>query len=131
MLDTNICIDMLRSPSSRAFKHILKLEVGDVGISTITLAELEYGVNKSSDPAKNTALLIEACSVFEIADFDNEAAACYGLVRSSLELKGMSIGPLDTLIGAHALSLGVTLVTSNMREFKRIKGLELENWLRN
>ncbi len=130
MLDTNICIDMLRRPSSPAFKHVKELKVGDIGISSITLAELEYGVNKSSNPSKNAAMLIEACSTFEIADFDNNAAACYGLVRSSLESNGTPIGPLDTLIAAHAMSLGVILVTNNMREFKRIKGLKLENWIR-
>lgn len=131
MLDTNICIDMLRRPSSPAFKHIKKLSVGDVGISSITLAELEYGVNKSSDPARNAAMLIEACSTFEIADFDNDAAACYGLIRSGLESKGTPIGPLDTLIAAHAMSLDVILITNNMREFKRIKALKLENWIEN
>ncbi len=130
MLDTNICIDMLRRSSSPVFKHLCNLQIGDVGISTITVAELEYGVNKSADPIKNAALLVEACSPFEIADFDNHAAACYGQVRCDLEAKGKPIGPLDTLIAAHALSLGVTLVTNNMREFKRIKGLRLENWMR-
>ena len=131
MLDTNICIDMLRRRNSPAFKHILSLEVGDIGISSITLAELEFGVNKSSNPAKNAALLIEACSTFEIADFDNKAAERYGFVRCQLESKGKPIGPLDTLIAAHAMSLNITLVTDNMREFKRIKNLKLENWIRN
>lgn len=129
MLDTNICIEMLRRPGSRAFRHLSELEVDDVGISSITLAELEYGVNKSSDPIRNAMLLSEAFSKIEIAHFDNQAAACYGQVRCDLELKGKPIGPLDTLIAAHALSLDVTLVTNNMREFKRIKGLKLENWI--
>lgn len=130
MLDTNILIEMLRRSTSPAFKHVRKRRIGDIGISAITLSELEYGVNKSADPARNAALLIEACSPFEIADFDNHAAACYGLVRADLEAKGKPIGPLDMLIAAHAKSLDVTLVTNNMREFKRIKDLKLENWIR-
>ena len=130
MLDTNICIDMLRRHNSPAFDHLRQLKVGDVGISSITLAELEYGVNKSSDPVRNAMLLSEACGTLEIANFDNHAAACYGQVRCELEAKGKPIGPLDTLIAAHAFSLDVTLVTNNMREFKRINGLKLENWIR-
>ena len=130
MLDTNICIDMLRRPESHVFEHLRELKIGDVGISSVTLAELEFGVNKSSNPVRNAMLLSEAYSTLEIANFDNHAAACYGQVRCELETKGKPIGPLDTLIAAHALSLDVTLVTNNMREFKRIKGLKLENWIR-
>ena len=130
MLDTNICIDMIRRSASRVFGHIQQVQPGDIAISTITLAELECGVHKSSNPAKNAKLLIEVCSVLEILPFDNNAAATYGTVRSQLESKGIPIGPLDGLIAAHALSLGITLVTNNMREFKRIKGLSLENWIR-
>ena len=130
MLDTNICIDMMRRPSSRIFGHIQQVQPGDIAISTITLAELECGVHKSSNPAKNAKLLIEVCSVLDILPFDNNAAAAYGMVRSQLESKGISIGPLDNLIAAHALSLDITLVTNNMKEFKRIKGLSLENWIR-
>jgi tRNA(fMet)-specific endonuclease VapC len=130
MLDTNICIDMIRRPASRVFGHIQQAQPGDIAISTITLAELECGVHKSSNPAKNAKLLIEVCSVLDILPFDNNAATAYGIVRSQLESKGMSIGPLDNLIAAHALSLDITLVTHNMKEFKRIKGLSLENWIR-
>ena len=130
MLDTNICIDMIRRPASRVFDHIQQVQPGDIAISTITLAELQCGVHKSSNPSKNAKLLIEVCSVLDILPFDNNAAAAYGMVRSQLESKGIPIGPLDGLIAAHALSLGITLVTNNMREFKRIKGLNLENWIR-
>ncbi len=130
MLDTNICIDLLRHRDSPALEYIQKLHVGDVGISCITLAELECGVQKSSNPARNARLLIEACSIFEIADFDNHAAQAYGEVRAQLESKGTPIGPLDTLIAAHALSLNVTLVTDNTREFQRVDDLALENWIR-
>ena len=130
LLDTNIFIDMLRRPKSAAFKHLLPLEPDAVAISTVTLAELEYGVHKSSNPSGNAQLLIEACTPLTILSFDNAAASAYGWVRARLEAKGTPIGPMDTLIAAHALSLDATLVTNNMREFKRVKGLRLENWLR-
>ena len=130
MLDTNICIDMIRRPASRVFGRIQQVQPGDIAISTITLAELECGVHKSSNPARNARLLIEVCSVLEILPFDDNAAAAYGIVRSQLESKGIPIGPLDALIAAHAFSLNITLVTNNMGEFKRIKGLKLENWIR-
>jgi tRNA(fMet)-specific endonuclease VapC len=130
LLDTNICIDILRRPNSLALKHLVRLAPGDVAISTISLAELEYGVHKSSNPTRNAQLLIEACTPLTIVPFDNAAAGVYGLVRARLETKGTPIGPMDTLIAAHALSLKATLVTNNLREFKRIKGLLLENWLR-
>lgn len=130
LLDTNILIDLLRRPKSPAFKHLVRLSPDEVAISTITLAELEYGVHKSSDPSRNAQLLVEACAPLMIVAFDNGAAAAYGWVRTGLEAQGKPIGPMDTLIAAHALSLNATLVTNNMREFKRIKGLRLENWLR-
>ncbi|AQQ71618.1 tRNA(fMet)-specific endonuclease VapC [Limihaloglobus sulfuriphilus] len=129
MLDTNICIDMIRKPQSRALAHIQQYRPGDIAISAITLAELEFGVQKSSDPARNTLLLIKACSVLEILPFDNDAAAAYGIVRCQLESKGTPIGPFDTLIAAHAMSQELTLVTNNMKEFNRIKDLKVENWI--
>ena len=130
LLDTNIFIDILRRPDSAALKHLVRLSPDDVAISTITLAELEYGVCKSANPARNAQLLIKACTPIAILPFDNAAAGLYGIVRAQLEAKGSPIGPLDTLIAAHALSLKAVLVTNNMREFKRVKGLQLENWLR-
>lgn len=130
LLDTNILIDILRRRDSLAIKHLVRITPDKVAISTITLAELEYGIHKSANPARNAQLLIEACTPLTIVPFDNEAAAAYGLVRAQLEAKGTPVGPMDTLIAAHALSLKATLVTNNLREFKRIKGLLVENWLR-
>ena len=130
MLDTNICIDILRRPQGHAIQHLQQHQPGDVAISAITLAELEYGVHKSNSPAHNAQLLIEFCAPLIILPFDNEACAVYGIIRAELERKGRPIGPLDTLIAAHALSAATILVTNNMREFKRIKGLQLENWTR-
>jgi tRNA(fMet)-specific endonuclease VapC len=129
LLDTNIVIDMLRNPESRALNHLEGLSIGDVGISTITLAELEYGVHRSNRPAHNAALLLQACSSLEICEFDSFASERYGRVRVQLESTGQPIGPLDTLIAAHALALGVDLVTHNTREFQRVDGLVLADWL--
>ena len=130
LLDTNILIDILRRPNSPALRHLIRLEPQEVAISTISLAELEYGVHKSSDPARNAQRLIEACTPLTVLPFDNEAAEMYGKVRAQLETKGTPIGPMDTLIAAHALALNATLVTNNAREFKRVKNLRVENWLR-
>jgi tRNA(fMet)-specific endonuclease VapC len=102
---------------------------GDVGLSAVTLAELRYGVAKSAQRERNSQALDEFLLPLEIADFDEAAAGAYGEVRTTLEKAGTPIGPLDTQIGAHALSLGAALVTHNAREFRRIPGLAVEDWL--
>ena len=130
MLDTNICIDIIRRQNDRLISKLSSSSVAHICISTIVLAELEFGASKSNNPTKNAGAIIKFCAPFDILPFDNDAAAVYGFVRSQLESKGTPIGPMDTLIAAHALSLDVILVTNNMREFKRIKELKLENWTR-
>lgn len=94
----------------------------------MTVAELRYGAEKSGRPSQNLKALSQFLLPLEIADFGVDAAAKYGRVRATLERQGVPIGPLDTLIAAHALSLGVTLVTNNTREFERVPNLALENW---
>ena len=94
----------------------------------ITVAELRYGVAKSAWPEQNREKFESFIERFEIVDFSEEAAAAYGRIRASLESAGTPIGPLDTLIAAHALSLVCTLVTNNAREFQRVPGLNIENW---
>jgi tRNA(fMet)-specific endonuclease VapC len=111
----------------RARLHRQKL--GTVAISSITLAELQYGVARSSDPDRNAGLLTEFMAPLVVVPFEDKAAAVYGRRRVGLERAGRPIGPLDTMIAAHALSLGVTLVTSNEREFRRVPGLVVENWV--
>ena len=93
----------------------------------ITVAELEFGARKSSQPQKNLSALQQFLMPFNLFDFDYAASVEYGIVRSELELKGTPIGPLDTLIAAHAKSLTYTLVTNNEKEFSRISGLQVEN----
>jgi tRNA(fMet)-specific endonuclease VapC len=129
MLDTNICIALIKRKPPKALRRFDRLSAGDVGISTITLAELRHGVAKSQNAERNMQALVEFLLPLEVADFDETAASAYGTVRVELENAGQPIGPLDTQIGAHALSLNAVLVTSNTAEFRRIKGLTIENWL--
>ncbi|MDH4270921.1 MAG: type II toxin-antitoxin system VapC family toxin [Candidatus Aminicenantes bacterium] len=129
MLDTNICIALIKRKPSKALKRLGQLSAGDIGISTITLAELRYGIAKSRFARRNQEALEEFLLPLEIVDFDENAATAYGPVRAVLESAGRPIGPLDTRIGAHALSLDVVLVTDNTTEFRRIKGLQVDNWL--
>lgn len=129
MLDTNICVELIRGRATRVFERLRQHGVDDVSISGITLAELQYGVAKSARPARNALLLVAFCAPLAIVPFDNVAAETYGDVRAELERAGTPIGPLDTLIAAHAKALGMTLVTDNEREFKRVIGLRVENWM--
>ena len=105
-------------------------EVGEVGVSSVTAAELHYGAERSSRPEQNLGALGAFLLPLEVLAFGPEAAATYGGLRAALEKAGTPIGPLDTLIAAHAASLGVTLVTNNTREFSRVPGLEIEDWTR-
>ncbi len=127
LLDTDICIYVINERPRRVLDRFSRHSVGDLGVSGITVAELAFGVEKSGS-ARNRAALDAFLLPLEIAAYDLAAALCYGGIRSALERKGTPVGPLDTLIAAHALSLGVTLVTNNQREFKRIHGLRVENW---
>ncbi|NMC74204.1 MAG: type II toxin-antitoxin system VapC family toxin [Geobacteraceae bacterium] len=128
MLDTNICIYIIKRKPESVLKHFLDYRVGDVGISSITLAELRYGVAKSKYKEKNAKALEEFTIPLEIVSFDEAAALAYGEIRSALEAAGSPIGAMDMLIAAHAISLGVQLVTNNTREFSRIPGLNLLDW---
>lgn len=128
MLDTNACIALIKRKPAAALRRFAGCLPGEVGISSITLAELRYGVAKSAALEKNRQAFEGFLLPMEIADFDAAAAEAYGRVRSGLEKAGTPIGPLDTQIGAHALSLGAVLVTNNTREFRRIRGLAVEDW---
>jgi tRNA(fMet)-specific endonuclease VapC len=129
MLDTNICIGLIRQKSGPLIRRLTECEPGDVGVSSITAAELVYGVRKSARVEQNMFALEQFLLPLEIADFDQRAAITYGAVRAALERQGNAIGSVDMLIGAHALSLDVTLVTNNTDEFQRIPDLELEDWM--
>jgi tRNA(fMet)-specific endonuclease VapC len=130
LLDTNICIQIIRRKPSELLARLTALPIGDVGLSTITAAELHVGVQKSRDPARNAEALTMFLLPLEIADFGYAAAEAYGRIRATLEAAGTPIGPLDTLIAGHAVSLNTTLVTDNVAEFSRVPDLRIENWLR-
>ncbi len=128
LLDTSICIELIRGRAPAVVGRLRSRKIGTIGISAVTLAELRYGVAKSSDPARNTVALAHFCAPLEICAFDHGAAATYGDVRADVERAGTPIGPLDTLIAAHAVALEATVVTNNEREFRRVPGLRVENW---
>lgn len=129
LLDTDICIELLRNRASHVVRKLRKFDTHEIAISAITLAELQYGVAKSAAQAKHQMLLIQFCTPLAILPFDGIAAEIYGILRNDLEHEGQPIGPLDTLIAAHALALDAPLVTNNEREFRRVKNLKIENWL--
>ncbi|MDA8164802.1 MAG: type II toxin-antitoxin system VapC family toxin [Desulfobacteraceae bacterium] len=129
LLDTNICIYLInpRSEHKEAVReHFLAHQPGDIGISAITLAELEYGVENSRQPEKNRQALEEFTVPLEVLPFNDRAAAAYGKIRAAL--RKQPIGPLDILIAAHALALEIPMVTNNTSEFERVPGLTLQNW---
>lgn len=127
MLDTNICIYAIKRNPPKILQALKAHEAKGIGLSSITVAELWYGVVKSQS-RKNHAALREFLAPFEVAPFEGKAAEVYGDIRALLEARGTPIGPLDTQIAAHALCLGVTLVSNNLREFERVDGLRLANW---
>lgn len=128
LLDTNICIYIIKKKPLQVFEYFRTKSSGEIAISSITGAELAYGVSKS-ESGKNQFLLNKFLSPLEIMPFDDTAMWHYGEIRAILEMQGRPIGPLDTLIAAHARALNCTLVTNNTREFERVPGLLLENWV--
>ena len=128
LLDTNICIYLIKQKPAKVLSRFKTLSLSDVGIFSITMAELEYGVCKSQQQEKNRSALMQFLIPLEIVEFDQTAATIYGSIRSDLESRGLVISSMDMLIAAHALSLGVTLVSNNVREFSRVVNLSLENW---
>ncbi|MFT4247286.1 MAG: PIN domain-containing protein [Pseudomonas sp.] len=128
LLDTNICIYIISRRPPGVFAHFDGLRAGEVGISSITGAELDYGVSKSGSP-RNRQALDKFLAPLDVLPFDEAAMRRYGDLRSGLERQGTPIGALDLLIAAHALALDVVLVSNNLREFERVPGLRLENWV--
>ena len=128
LLDTNVCIQLIRQRSPILLARIRSFETGGLGVSTITVAELQYGVFKSRDAERNAAALEAFLLPFDTRPFTEDAAAAYGLIRAQLEARGEPIGSLDTLLAAHALALHVPIVTHNAREFRRVPGLDVEDW---
>lgn len=128
MLDTNICIHVIKNRPETVIQNFLKHEPTELCISSITYAELMHGVEKSQDAERNRVAMMLFLSPISILEFDNYAAEEYGKIRADLERKGTLIGPMDMLIAAHARSEGLVLVTNNTREFNRVEDLHVENW---
>lgn len=128
ILDTNTCIYLIRRRSPEVLRRFEQFEVGEVSVSVITLSELRYGAEKSARPEQNREALGRFLLPLEVSSYGVEATISYGRIRASLEKQGTPIGPLDTLIAAHAVSLGTILVTNNTREFQRVPGLQIEDW---
>ena len=129
LLDTNTCIYLIKRKPAQVIRKMMKMKTDEIGISTITLSELQYGIEKSNFPEKNQMALLEFLIPFGILDFDQKAAGMYGRIRSTLEKKGKPIGSMDMLIAAVAKSERLILVTNNVKEFMRIEGLMIENWV--
>ena len=129
MLDTNICIYVMKHHPPVVRERLRKIDIGDVSISGIVLAELWYGVSKSQQREKNRAALEDFLNYCVVQDWPHEAALVYGEIRAALEKKGAVIGGNDLFIAAHAKFAGATLVTNNVKEFKRVAGLKVENWI--
>ena len=129
LLDTSVCIYVIRKRPVRVLARLRRKRLSEVGISTITLSELEYGVAKSLRPEANKLALIEFLAPIEVLPYDDMAAERYGRIRAFHERQGRPIGSMDMLIAAHALSLDCILVTNNEAEFRRVPGLKIENWI--
>jgi tRNA(fMet)-specific endonuclease VapC len=130
LLDTNICIYIINEKPKNVLRKFEKHPVSDFAISAITHAELQYGVAKSKNIDTNQNALNEFLLPLTILPFHGEKLMkCYGEIRALLELKGKIIGPLDMMIAAHALSLHLTIISNNIREFSRIQKLKCENWV--
>jgi len=129
LLDTNTCIYIIKKKPIDLFEKFSKINLGDISISSISVAELEFGVSKSQFKEQNRIALFNFLLPFEILPFTHTAAAFYGELRTKLEIEGKIIGSLDMLIAAHAVSENLILVTNNLKEFARIPSLKLENWV--
>lgn len=129
LLDTNICIYLIKQKPVQVIERLQATAIGQVGISTITVAELEYGAAKSACRDRNKLALAKFLAPFEIMPFTMTSTDIYGRIRTDLEKRGLPIGPYDLLIAAQAMAENLVLVTNNEREFSRIPELVCENWV--
>ena len=127
LLDTNTCIDIINNRPPNVLERFRKYKAGEVGISSIAASELAYGVAKSGS-VRNRKALEMFLAPLKVLPFDSQCLWFYADLRASLEKQGLTIGAMDTLIAAHALSIDGTLVTNNLKEFARVPKLKLENW---
>ena len=128
LLDTNICIYAITKRNPKVISAFKSCPIGEISLSTITIAELEYGASKSAHRDRNRLMMIGFASPFRILQFDDKDAEMFGILRAHLERAGTPIGPYDLQIAAQALARNCILVTNNVRDFERIPGLKVENW---
>ena len=128
LLDTNACSDYFTGRYPKVVARIQSCSPEELRLSVVVVAELRYGADHSAHRRANHARIDALIEEIETLDFDLRAAASYGRLRARLEARGTPIGPNDMLIAAHALSRGLTLVTDNTVEFRRVKGLKVDNW---
>lgn len=129
LLDTNICIYIIKKKPEAVLKRFVKLKPESIAISSITVAEFYYGISKSSRPNENTIALEQFLLPLIQIDYSKNDALAYGKIRNQLEREGKMIGAMDLLIASQAVSRNLILVTNNEREFKRIDDLKVENWV--
>lgn len=127
LLDTNIVIYVIKRRPLAALQ-LFNENAGHMAISSITLAELLHGAEKSNEPARSRTVVEDFCSRLEVLTYGPKAALHYGSIRASLERRGLPIGVNDLHIAAHARSEGLTLISNNLREFERVEALQLANW---
>ncbi len=128
LLDTNICIFAIKKRPERVLKK-LKEKISDgIYISSLTVAELEFGVENSQKIENNRIALLKFLSIFNILNFDDSDAIDYGKLKTDLRKQGRIIGPIDMLLAAQALNKELIFVTNNVKEFERVKGLKIEDW---
>lgn len=130
LFDTNICIYIIKNKYKQIAKKMQEAGLDKICISAITVAELEYGISKSSKKDENRIALLEFLIPFTILNFDQNDARKYGQIRYNLQKAGTPIGNMDLLIGSQALARDMTLITNNEKEFSRIQGLKIENWIK-
>jgi tRNA(fMet)-specific endonuclease VapC len=128
LLDTNIVSYLLRRAPPSLVERLGATARDDVAISIVTAMELQFGVEKNPESTRTREAVGSFLSVMPVLTFPEEMPSVYGRVRADLERRGKPIGPLDTMIAAHALAVGATLVTNNTREFRRVRGLQVEDW---
>jgi tRNA(fMet)-specific endonuclease VapC len=130
LIDTNICIHLIREKDPELTQRFGEHRLYEIGVSAVTVAELQYGVAKSRQMEKNRRALLRFLTPFEILPFDDKDAELFGILRARLEADGRPIGPYDLELAAQALARGLILVTNNEGEFRRVPGLPVENWTR-
>lgn len=130
LIDTNICIYLIREKDPELTKRFEEHRLYEIGVSAVTVAELQYGVARSRQMERNRRALLRFLTPFEILPFDDKDAELFGILRARLEAEGRPIGPYDLELAAQALARGLILVTNNEGDFRRVPGLHVENWTR-